>query len=209
MNIYLAGEGPRNVRYKVDLSPDTAHHVARFGLDHTHLEHLLVTHSHFDHLDPRFLDIRSSAISGTEEMTPLCVYGSEAVERTILTATSGPEACRLRLCRLEPFQRFSAGELDVLTLLPNHNPPTGPLNFVVHGEGATVLLAWDTGYWPEETWKAAEPLRFDAVFMECTVCGPDGKGLKPTHHTFDTFLEMIAWKEWACSRTARPSWRCT
>ena len=36
----------------------------------------------------------------------------------------------------------------------------------------------------------AKGLRFDAVLMECTVNGPEGRRLRPYHHDVETFLQM-------------------
>jgi ribonuclease BN (tRNA processing enzyme) len=83
MHVYLDGEGPSNVRYKVDLPPDTTHHVIRYRLDMTALEYLLITHAHPDHLDTTFLQVRRQAISGREALRELQVYGSEEVEERI------------------------------------------------------------------------------------------------------------------------------
>ena len=188
MNIYLPGQGPANAKYKVDLPPDTGHHVIKYGIDDTHLEHLLITHSHPDHCDPSFLAWRRTAVSGTENMRPLHVYGGAEVER-LLREQVDFELCKVVFHRFEPFRRIEIGELSVFSLRANHGPP-GWLNYVVQAEGATVLLGWDTGKWSEETWKAAGQFRFDAVFLECSTAGPEGRSAGPRHLNVKTFLEM-------------------
>ncbi len=191
MHVYLDGEGPSNVRYKVDLPPDTTHHVIRYRLDMTALEHLLITHAHPDHLDATFLHVRRQAISGREALRELQVYGSEEVEEHIRGAVLDLSACKVRFHRVEPFSWMRVGDLEVFPLLACHNYPTRCFNYAVRAEGVTTLLGWDTGYWPDESWReASSGLRFDAVFLECTVIGPQGLSLAPQHHDLATFLSM-------------------
>ena len=190
MQVYLDGEGPGNVRYKVDLPPDTTHHVIRYRLDMTALEYLLITHAHPDHLDTTFLEVRRKAISGREALRELQVYGSEEVEECIRGALLDLAACKVRFHRVEPFSWMRVGDLEVFPLLAYHNYPAMCFNYAVRAEGVMTLLAWDTGYWPDESWREASGLRFDAVFLECTVIGPQGRSLGPQHHDLATFLSM-------------------
>ena len=53
-----------------------------------------------------------------------------------------------------------------------------------------VLLAWIPGIGRRKRWREASGLRFDAVFLECTVIGPQGLSLAPQHHDLATFLSM-------------------
>ena len=188
MNVYLPGQGPHNAKYKIDLPPDTGYHVIKYRIDDTQLEHLLITHDHPDHCDPSFLAWRRTAISGTEEMRPLHVYSGSAVEQLIRQQVK-LSACKVVFHRFEPFQWVHLGPLSVYSLRANHSG-SSCLNFVVQAEGTTVLLAWDTGKWSEETWQAVRQFRFDAVFMECTAAGPQGRDAGPGHLNATTFLEM-------------------
>jgi phosphoribosyl 1,2-cyclic phosphate phosphodiesterase len=189
MNIYGPGDALGRAKYRVDLSPDFMHHLIRYRLDETTLEHLLFTHSHDDHCHPDYLGFRSSAVSEPEKMPLLHVYGGSDVQEA-LTRRVDFEKCRIHFHRFDPFQQMPVGNvLTVHSLRANHGLPTF-VNYVVQGEGLTILLAWDTGLWSEETWQFAARFRFDAVFMECTVAGPNGKGGGAQHLNPQTFLEM-------------------
>ena len=190
VNLYLGKEGPGAVRYKVDLSPDTTAHMHRFGMNLTKLEHLLVTHPHIDHFDPFFLSVRSSVLSGVANLPILHVYGGPGVEKALRAKAGDLTKQRITFHRIAPFQQFQAGDLEVFSLHANHHYPSPYLNYVVSAKNVTVLLAWDTGFWREETWRKAANLRFDAVIMECTVISKKGKPLRPGHNDIETFLKM-------------------
>jgi L-ascorbate metabolism protein UlaG (beta-lactamase superfamily) len=188
MNIYGPGQPLGRAKHRVDLSPDAMHHVIQHRLDETVLEHLLFTHDHSDHCDPAYLGLRSSAVSGTQDMTPLQVYGGAGVEERIRSGVD-LQKCKIAFHRFEPFQQRQIGGLTVHSLRANHGSPDY-LNYIVQAEGLTVLLAWDTGIWSEETWEAASRFRFDAVFLECTVAAPGGRGTGSQHLNAETFLVM-------------------
>lgn len=188
MNIYTPGDTLGRARYRVDLSPDAMHHLIQNHLDETALEHLLVTHDHGDHLDPAYLSMRGSAVDGAAEMKPLDVYGGAEVEQRLRSRVN-LEKCKIEFHHVEPFEEVAVGELTVFSLRANHGAP-GYLNYVVQAAGRTVLLAWDTGYWSDETWQAASRFHFDAVLLECTVAAPGGRDAGSRHLNHETFLAM-------------------
>lgn len=190
-SIYLGDDGPGTVRYKVDLGPDANHHAIQFGETLDHLEHLLYTHAHDDHVCTYWLSLRRQCISDINDLVPLHLWGNWRV-RECLESEAGIDfdAGRMTFHEIEALSSFQAGELAVQTLAACH-PGTDPcLNFVITVEEKTVLLAWDTGYWSEETWVAAAGMRFDAVIMELTVNGPDGQPAGESHLSPESFLRM-------------------
>lgn len=187
-SLYLGDDGPGTVRYKVDLGPDANHHQIRFDECLNQLQHLLYTHAHADHVCPYWLGLRRQAISDTADMPLLHIWGNWRVFEVLdgLDFDSG----RMVPHRIEPGVPFEAGELRVLPLPAMHPEIEPSANFAIQADGKRVLLAWDTGYWPESTWAAARGQRFDAVVMELTVNGPDGPPAGPHHHDPDSFLRM-------------------
>lgn len=190
MNIYLADEGSETVKYKVDLSPDTAHQMIQFNLNLSGLQHLLVTHPHQDHLDPFYLKVRSTVLSGKDDLPILHVYGSGETGDFLQEKIPDFSSCRMEFHQVDPFMWTEAGDLKMYSLLGNHGYPSQTLNYICQGEDASVLVAWDTGIWREETWEALADFRLDCVFLECTVIGPEGGSLAPNHQNFKTFLSM-------------------
>lgn len=189
MNFYLPGDVLGRAKYRVDLSPDTTHHIYLHKLDETALEHVLFTHDHSDHCCPEILSFRSKALSGPDSLRTLHLYGGEAVE-TLLRAQAHLETGKMEFHRINPFEKHVLDErLTVHSLRSFHGNPSY-LNYVVQAEGLTVLLAWDTGYWQEETWEAAKQFRFDAVFLECTVAADTSSNLSGHHLKEPTFRLM-------------------
>lgn len=190
-------------RYAVDLPPDTAHQMIRDGFCLDRLEHLLFTHEDHDHFDPTYLTIRPTIRSNREALPLLTIYGSSSVEKILSERIPNLERVRAVFREVKPFESFKAGDLRVFPLMAGHKGGMA-LNYVISAGGAKVLLAWDTGRWPEETWEAVGKFRFDAIFMECTVLGPSGEELGG-HLTFQVFLEMKnRLRDLGCIRDSTP-----
>ena len=170
MQIFLDGETGPEARYHVDLPPDTGHHMVRDRFCLERLGHLLVTHPDEDHFDPIYFRNRKIILSDRADLVPLTIYGNAAVGAVLREQKLDLARLRLSFVEVRPFAGFNAGELEVMPLTARHTE--GALNYVIAQDGKAVLLAWDTGWWPDETWTAIAPLRLDAVFMECTVLGP-------------------------------------
>lgn len=188
MNLYAPGDVLGRAKYRVDLSSDVMHHLIQNHLDETALAHLLFTHDHSDHCDPEYLGMRGSPVSDIAEMKPLHVYGGEEVEKRLRSQVRLAK-CKIEFHRVDPFQEVAVGDLKVYSLRANHGSP-GYLNYVVQAAELTALLAWDTGLWSEETWKAASRFRFDAVFLECTVAASGGRESGSQHLNPETFVAM-------------------
>lgn len=190
VHLYLDGEPEGEPRYAVDLSPD-AHggQLLRGGLVLDRLEHLLVTHAHEDHLDPGLLAVRGSILSDRAAPPDLHVYGSVTVGEQLSDGLR--ERSRIRFHEIEPGQTFDVGALRVSALLAHHGPGVA-LNYIVEHAGRSVLLAWDTGWWADETWAALEGRRFDTVISECTILGPGEANREGRHLNFATLLQMKA-----------------
>jgi phosphoribosyl 1,2-cyclic phosphate phosphodiesterase len=188
MHLFLGGEEGGEPRYAVDLPPDTAHQMIRDGFRLDRLEHLLFTHSDTDHFDPTYLSIRPSILSDRSALAPLTLYGSTTVQAALSARV--PDLGRLKAAfqAVTPFVGFRAGALHVFPLRASHGP-TIALNYIIQTGDRSVLLAWDTGWWPDDTWGAVARFRFDAVFMECTVLGLSDAN-PAGHLTFPALLRM-------------------
>ena len=188
--VFLPGDGASEPRFQVDLSRDTAHHMLRDRFNLDRLECLLFTHADEDHLDPTYLKYRRTVLSDRATLPTLAVVGSEAFCRRLkmLVSESDLEAGRIRLRAVSPFERFTLGEIEGLPLPATHTDDG--LNYVLQHGGRCVLVAWDTGLWPEENWRRLHGLWLDAVFMECTVLGPNTLPRNAKHLCFATLLEM-------------------
>ncbi len=165
-----------NERVRIDYGPDTYAQELRCGLNAAHLKHLFITHEHEDHLDTFSLEMRRPGFSH-DFVTPLNIYGRATVWNGIRSRLGkcglGIESLKFNLLHL--FQPVELPEEDMTfySLPANHyHIPGEAVIFVIRHGKAWFLIANDTGYLPEESWKWLEEakLRFDIVIADCTGC---------------------------------------
>jgi phosphoribosyl 1,2-cyclic phosphate phosphodiesterase len=188
VHLYLDDEPQGRPRYAIDFGPDLSSNLIQFNCSLDRLEHVIFTHAHMDHLETHLLNVRPSILSDKSTLPTLQIYGSDSVQEKIEQACS-LEKIAAAFHRVEPFTTFTAGELEVSTLLGHHGPGT-VLNHIVSYGDKTVLLAWDTGWWSTETWEAVKGHQFDAVISECTMLGPSEFEEDSRHLNFATLVRM-------------------
>jgi mRNA degradation ribonuclease J1/J2 len=146
------------------------------GLDQQRLiRHIIVTHSHCDHIAslPVFID---EAFPFLQE--PVFVYSTRDVIGSLrehvfndriwpdfhqIQLLSG-NGSGLRYVEVEPLVPFEVGHLRVTPVLMNHTIPT--IGLVIEDGGCAVVFTSDT-YHTEEIWRVANGLpRLRAVFVD-------------------------------------------
>jgi phosphoribosyl 1,2-cyclic phosphate phosphodiesterase len=151
---------------KIDLPPDTLHHVLRDGIDLCKVKNVFITHTHSDHLLASELEMRMTGYShGCDH--PLQVYGSEAVMRKCQEAVPEPGSDLIfRLVR--PFETIETDIAKVTPLLANHDPAEICFIYYIEKDGKKLLYGHDTGWFPEQTWAWLEGKKLDLAILECT-----------------------------------------
>jgi len=152
------------------------------------LEHLLVTHDDEDHFDPSYLRYRKIVLSDRSALRPVTIYGSPLIRERIASQLQNFDRFKLLFQEVRAFVPLRMGEIEVFPLLGYHSAST--LNYILAHGGRSVLVAWDTGYWREETWAAVGAFRLDAVLMECTLLGPGEIPADSKHLNFATMKQM-------------------
>ncbi|NOY81437.1 MAG: MBL fold metallo-hydrolase [Kiritimatiellaeota bacterium] len=193
--------GGRNIRRRtayridpdtlIDFGPDAFWQSTAFGIDLSKVRHILLTHSHEDHLNPVDLLWRRKGFSSVG--APLTLYGNAAsLERIALAFPEAPELYRSELKMLSPARKVPVGDLQVTPLEAQHaGPQETALNFVIeHGEKA-VLIANDTGWWPKNTWDRIQAFKLDIAIIDCTYGLANPK--ERAHHL--GALAVVAMKE--------------
>jgi len=157
-------------RIHIDLGPDSFAQMLHFGLRYDRLEHLLMTHSHADHLCPEELHYRSRGFVAGEPPAHLTIHGNAQVEERIRGVGSALEDCRAQFHRITPFEPIGLGEGVVATpILADHaGADEQAVNYLLEREGRTLLQGNDTGWWPEESWEFLATQRLDVAIIECT-----------------------------------------
>lgn len=164
--------------YKVDLPPDTYLHLLKYSLHLSKLKHLFITHAHCDHYTPTDLLMRRHPPFTKTPIPLLKIYGNRLVKEWMYEIMEkmekGFEENRysLQFQLVEPFRTFKAGALEVFPLLAHHVRNQTCYNYLFSTPSWSFLQAFDTGWYPEETWeelkKVASEKPLDLVIMDCT-----------------------------------------
>jgi phosphoribosyl 1,2-cyclic phosphate phosphodiesterase len=174
--------------YKIDLPPDTYHHIVTQGLNLSRLSHLFITHSHSDHFDLALINMMNPPFAHNLEHAPVKILGNNTVIEKINAAFNESDLS-FNATAIEPFVPVAAGELAFTPILAAHMTHEDCLNYVISSEEATVLYASDTGAYPERTINYLCKLKFDLLVIECT---SGTLNIPPTvHMNFETVLDLV------------------
>ncbi len=161
-------------RIHVDFGPDTFAQMLEFGLHYERLEHLLITHSHHDHLCPQELLYRQRGFV-VEELGTLTIHGNEAVRTKLNALGHSMGDCRARFELVTHFEPIDLGEGVTATPLPaDHAQGEEAVIYLFERDGRALLQANDTGWFPEPTWRFLEGKQLDVVLIECTYGSREG-----------------------------------
>jgi len=156
-------------RIHIDLGPDSYAQMLQFDLRYETLQHLLITHSHPDHLCPQELEYRSAGFVPEAPPVELIIWGNAAVEERIRAAGIDLEACRICFQRIAPFETIDLGQGVLATPIPaDHAGEEQAVNYLLEREGRVILQGNDTGWWPEQTWEFLATKVLDVAIIECT-----------------------------------------
>jgi L-ascorbate metabolism protein UlaG (beta-lactamase superfamily) len=149
-----------------DCGWDAERKMARWGFYPADIEHIFVTHAHYDHCDPESIVAiaRQRVDAG---LPPLTVHGSNEVCDWIEWQLR-PEP-ELVFDRLEPDEETQAGELRIKALRATHHLSTGPLTYIIHWRGRTAYYGTDTAYPKGFAYSALAAETFDVFVHEMTM----------------------------------------
>ncbi len=158
----------------IDLNEDTYWHEIRYNKDLVNFHHLLITHTHPDHLQPEIFYNRVHGLCHTDgKESMLTVYGSPRVtgivDQVIRNDLKGFEG-RLSTRTLAPFEPTDIEEYTVTALPAQHAEWTGPYIYQISKGGKTLLYGHDSDVFGEEVfayWRQ-NGVRFDYVSLDCT-----------------------------------------
>lgn len=160
----------------IDFPADTYYHSLLYGIDLADIRHVLVTHSHSDHLYPNDIYMRTPGFSslGKSEEEKLHFYGGNGCMRKINSymATVGFDHHEyLGVHVLTPYEEYKIDEYTVIPLEAVHDITAAPLIYIIKAaDGKTMLYGNDTGYFADKAWEYLEnsDIRFDYVSLDCT-----------------------------------------
>ncbi len=173
-----------NGHVRIDFGPDSIAQEYKYHLHSENLKHLFITHNHEDHWVMDLLNYRMPGFSVVDERNILNIYGNEGVIRELykhfwnkFSFNGDWKKFRINPVVLESFKPFLLEEEDMEFYPMNADHMIGmpgefPQIFVVRSGSSWAMVANDTGYFREDTWKFLEEKRFklDLVIADCT-CG--------------------------------------
>jgi phosphoribosyl 1,2-cyclic phosphate phosphodiesterase len=150
---------------KVDLTPDTWHHIVTQDLDLTRIEFLVFTHPHDDHLAAKELQYLSWMFVPEPITKPLPILGSISVLEKIELSLEDKEL-PIKLHCMEPWEPTVQGNWTVTPVMAQHDPSKVCFNLLISNGEKTLLYATDTGWYDQPTWKYLEGIKIDGAVIE-------------------------------------------
>ncbi|NLG26139.1 MAG: hypothetical protein GX558_12335 [Clostridiales bacterium] len=151
---------------KLDFPPDTPHQALTLGVSLADLRHMLITHSHEDHLDHWLLALPpSQRRHRANRDLPLHIYGNDAV--CDLMEPLADRAVQ-PLHRLAAFSPVEIAGYRVTPLPARHKPDEQALNYLIEKGGSSLYYAHDTGMPPDEAIEHLRGANIGLVSMDAT-----------------------------------------
>lgn len=155
-----------NRKYMINCNPDAYHHFLRENLEPSKIEHIFITHPHEDHFLPFNLKLRRPVFAHIQNPQPLHVYGNHLVVDMLKEMQGELEKGNIVLHKVKPFQAFVADVAKVVPLKADHGADALLYHLQLSEKG--ILIGYDTGIFPEETWEKLSQLKVDVAILDCT-----------------------------------------
>ena len=176
-----ASEDPRDLRRRtsylidddtiVDFGPDAYWQSITFGIELHRVKRILYTHRHGDHINPELLTYRRDGWSMNHSRLKL--FASQPTLLALQTWALQNEGVHsfdemdIDEVRLTAGQAVTDSDLNILPLPAKHHNIEA-LVYLLNRNGHSVFIGNDSGYYPEETWKALEGKHIDLAFLDST-----------------------------------------
>ena len=176
----------------IDFPNDAFVHFQTYGLDFEKIKHLLITHSHSDHLVHFDLNIRAGGFAHPKDESPLHIYVGESGYKKI---EEGCQAAlkqgRLELHLLKAWESFECAGYTVTPIPAEHDYASSPFVFAIERDGKTLFYVNDTGVLPEEVYEKIKEknFKFDYLAVDCTM--ELGEGRWWGHFRFDEVVDFV------------------
>ncbi|MDD2356215.1 MAG: MBL fold metallo-hydrolase, partial [Lachnospiraceae bacterium] len=193
-----------NEHIAIDMGADSFTQAIEYG-DFINLEHVLITHTHEDHLAYMMMGVRKMATHRTDN--PLNYYFTDdayeivnfyrknsAILKNSINALERDRVIAFH--KLEFGEACTVGNLPVIPLKGNHigNMGESCANYVIRlGNGKMLYYALDTGYYLDETFMQLKSYKLDYIISECTYGNMMNRPQKPNGH-LDVFSCQAVFK---------------
>lgn len=159
----------------IDFSMDSYAQVLFRELDLSKINHLLITHSHGDHLFPEALIQIIPPYAFYDRERLFHVYGNataiKKIQDTVKKMGDKPEELYhcLKLHQLKLFQEIVVGDYHIMTLPANHDKREECFLYVIRHKNKSLLYGHDSGMFSEDVWNELKAYCFDCVVLDCTM----------------------------------------
>lgn len=166
-NIRTRSQALVNDDLLIDLSADTYGHFLTNGIEGYKIKHLLITHSHPDHLHPAELLRHKPPYAHNMEQPQLQVFCARGAFDAINSEV--PDQTGFQIRKILPFDPFRVGDYTVTALPAKHFAGDDAVIYIIQGD-KTILYAHDTGYFYEEVFEyiLKNRIYFDLISLDCT-----------------------------------------
>ena len=161
----------------VDFNSETYSHFMQLGRTLWNIDHILITHSHCDHLSFEDLCCRVGSQTNTVQTEKLRMYTSQGVidrMHSSIAARKDKYAPKIpqrwEFIPVEYFKPFCAGDYTVTPLPANHAGDEKAFLFLIEKDGKTLFYGNDTGYFDEsiDDYLASRGKHIDLLSLDCT-----------------------------------------
>ena len=185
----------------VDFGPDSFDQMRMANINLAALKRIIFTHCHEDHLSPAQLIYRRSPGFCTDVPEyKMDVLGSKRTLRELVRgvlSTNSPtldgvnifDYLRLNPITVKEGEWVKSGDVELLPVPASHAIGMEAMIYAIRRGEKTVLIANDTGWLTDESWRMLDGLRFDAAVIECTI-GFRNPDANKTHQGFNTTVKF-------------------
>lgn len=176
----------------IDFGPDSYFHFVFQNVPLADIEHILITHSHSDHLQVDELSFIKKGYAAIVKNEKVKVYGNGSSYNMVKNMIESNDCDdRMEAIEVIPYHTYKVGNYMVSPIRANHDVTSSPVNYVIDDGKKIILYAHDTGVFFDESIDFLKKLgkKLDLISLDCTA------GLltlwKDHHLSYDCFLEEI------------------
>ncbi len=163
----------------IDYPADSYSHFLSHDIDIANINHLLITHTHEDHLYLDDFGLRHDPFA-LEINGRLTIYGNDALKRKFddYTAKEKRATENLSCTELKNFVSREICGYKVTPLTANHDKSENCFIYLIEKDDKSILYGNDTGIFPDETFEFLKGKHISILSLDCTT----GKYKEGTNH---------------------------
>ncbi len=151
----------------IDASPDLYMHKLNYNLDLSKLTDVVQTHSHSDHLNITNFEMALRPVFAIRSDNPINLYGNSLAHKMYNEIELGEYSCQVPFHLIEEGKPFMVNGYSFTALKADHAKDQDCYVFLIEKDGKVFFHGHDSGYYPEEVWKALKGKKIDLAVLDC------------------------------------------